>query len=85
MTVHPLVQQTVRLPVRCSTALVIVPPKPCGLVACVGEIEVTVRGTATPIRVHLDGAQRDLLVRALGGVPAYDADLADRLEHNGGR
>lgn len=84
-TVQQHVQRVVHLPMRGSTFVAVTPPRPCGLDGCIGELEVTVRGVALPIRVHLDGAQRDLLVTALGGRPAYNAELADRLEHNGRR
>jgi hypothetical protein len=74
-----------RVPARGSTTVVIVPPKACGLVGCVGEIEVTTKGAAAPIRVHLDDAQRAAVIAGLGGRPAYDPELADRLAHNEGR
>lgn len=73
-----------RVPVNGSMSLVVVPPKPCGLVACVAELEIAARHGDTT-RVHLNDAQRRSLIEGLGGRPAYDAELADRLEHNGGR
>ena len=69
-----IIDRVTHLARRGSVAVSVVPPKPCGLSACVGEIEVTAAGTNTPIRVHLDDAQRSALVGALGGT-----------EHNGGR
>jgi len=75
MTHEPITQRVgrvTRVPVRGSTSIVIVPPKPCGLAGCVAEIEVTTKGAAAPIRVHLDEAQRAAVVRGLGGRPAYD-------------
>lgn len=78
-----MIERVTHIARRGSVAVSVVPPKPCGLTACVGEIEVTPAGTNMPIRVHLDGSQRAALVAALGGRPAYDPELADRLEHNG--
>lgn len=66
------IDRVTRVPVRGSTSVVIVPPKPCGLVGCVGEIEVVTKGAAAPIRVHLDEAQRAAVVAGLGGRPAAD-------------
>ena len=66
------VERVTRVPARGSTTIVIVPPKPCGLAGCVGEIEVTTKGSAAPIRVHLDEAQRAAVVAGLGGRPPHD-------------
>ncbi len=56
---------TTRLATRGQTSVVVTPPLPCGLGDCVVELHVTVRHDTT--RIHLDDAQRQQLVRALGG------------------
>ena len=55
-----------RIPEHGTTTVDVMPPKPCGLADCVGELWVSV-GAELPTRVHLNEAQRAALVVALGG------------------
>jgi hypothetical protein len=59
------ITETTRLPVRGSTIVEIVPPRPCGLGDCVAEMQVDMQSTR--VRVHLDDDQRNQLIEALGG------------------
>jgi hypothetical protein len=59
------ITETTRLPVRGSTIVEIVPPRPCGLGDCVAEMQVDMHSTRA--RVHLDDDQRNQLIEALGG------------------
>jgi hypothetical protein len=60
------VAKTTRLSVNGSTSLVVTPPMPCGLTACVAELHVTGKHGDTQ-RIHLSAQQRTELVGALGG------------------
>jgi len=71
------VQQHVQRPVRVSQVLAVVPPRPCGLGTCVGEIEIATQGSAAPLRVHLSDEQRNAIIFALGG------DVPPRNESDG--
>jgi hypothetical protein len=61
------IDRTTRLATRGQTSVIVVPPIPCGLTDCVGELHVTVRHDTT--RIHLDEQQRNQLIAALGGTP----------------
>lgn len=60
-------RRVVRVPVRVSSVLAVVPPRPCALGDCVAEGEVDTLVSATPLRVHLNDAQRLAIIDALGG------------------
>lgn len=60
-------RQVVRVPVRVSSVLAIVPPRPCALGDCVAEVEISTAVSALPLRVHLNESQRLAVIDALGG------------------
>jgi hypothetical protein len=62
------IAHTTRLSVNGSTSMVITPPLPCGLEACVAELHITGKHGDTN-RVHLNDRQRRELISGLGGTP----------------
>ncbi len=72
-----------RIPEHGTTTLDVMPPKPCGLTGCVGELWIRV-GNDGPTRVHLNEAQRVALIAALdtrpSTVPLLPETLAEAMD-----
>lgn len=62
----PAIDRETRLPANGSTTVTVIPPRPCGLDGCIGELHVSIKHDG--LRIHLNEEQRVALIFALGGI-----------------